>query len=396
MASDYYKLLGVARNATDAEIKSAYRKLALKYHPDRNPGNKEAEAKFKEINSAYQALSDPQKRALYDQYGEAGVQGAAGAGGGQGNPFGGFGGAGGPGGPGGFSGDIFGDIFESFFGGGEGMGGGRGRSRRGADLKYTAAIDLEEAFRGTQVKVEYDRRVGCAKCGGSGAKPGTQTKRCPGCRGSGRVQFSQGLFTMSQTCPQCHGEGTKVENPCPDCRGAGKVRQKTERTIRIPAGIPDDATLRVQGAGEAGERGSEPGDLYVNVHVREHAKFRRDGDDLHYVKHVTFPQAALGATVDVPTIEGEKTTIRIPEATQDGTVLRIREKGMPHLNGRGRGDLFAKIKVEVPRHLSPEQRKLLEQLDKTLNGEHDDPGPEAERMKEKYDSGIFKKIFGGD
>ncbi|MBI3549371.1 MAG: molecular chaperone DnaJ [Elusimicrobia bacterium] len=392
MAEDFYKLLGVARNATDAEIKSAYRKLALKFHPDRNPGNKEAEAKFKEVNSAYQVLSDANKRQVYDQYGEAGVNASAAGGPGGAGPFGGGGFGGFNPGAGGFSGDIFGDIFESLFAGAEGAGGGgRGRSRRGSDLKFEATIDLEEAFKGTQTTVRYERMVTCSKCHGSGAKPGTGVKRCSVCRGSGRQQFSQGLFTMSQTCSQCRGEGTIIETPCKDCDGNGRIAQKTERTIRIPPGIPDDATLRVQGAGETGGRANEPGDLFVQVHVRDHSQFHRDGDDLHYQRRVSFPEAALGATAEVPTIEGEKTTIKIPEGTQDGTTLRIREKGMVKLNGRGRGDLFVKVKVEVPRHLTPEQKGILEKFQKSLDGEP--PGP-GEHLKERHDSGIFKKIFG--
>lgn len=384
MAEDYYKLLGVARNATEAEIKAAYRKHALKYHPDRNPGNKEAEEKFKQINGAYQVLSDPQKRQIYDQFGEAGVSGTAGGPGG----FGGFPGGFGRGGP--DVSDIFGDIFESFFGGAPG-GGRQARSRRGADLKYETTIDLEDAFKGTQITIQYERLVGCETCNGSGAKPGTGVKRCARCKGTGHVQFSQGFFTMTQTCPQCRGEGESVESPCKDCHGAGRARKSTERTIRIPPGITDEATLRVTGAGEAGVQGATPGDLYVNVHVRHHSQFERVEDDLYYVKRLSFPQAALGCNADVPTLSGEKATIKIPPGTQEGATLRLREKGMPKLHGRGNGDLLVKIKLEVPNELSAYQRKLLEELDKTLEGEPDHGGKTAKEAE-----GFFKRIFGGD
>lgn len=381
MASDYYKLLGVPRNATDAEIKAAYRRLALRYHPDRNSGDKEAEGRFKEINSAYQVLSDSQKRQLYDHYGEAGV--AAGSAQGAGGPgFGGFRGA-----PGDF-GDLFGDIVESFFGGG----GGRGRrSRRGADLKVEAEIDLEEAYRGTVVKVQYDRLAACSKCGGSGAKPGTGRKRCAACRGSGRIQFAQGFFTMSQACPQCRGEGGVIGDPCRECGGAGRLRQAAQRAVRVPAGVADGSTLRIHEGGEAAGPGGAVGDLYVVLRVRHHAHFERVEDDLHYQRRVSFPEAALGSVFEVPTLSGEKAVIRVPAGTQDGTTFRLREKGMPRLQGRGHGDLLVKVKVEVPAHLSPRQRGLLEEFARSLLGEIDSQSPQE---PSKEDGGIFRKIFG--
>jgi len=376
VADDYYKLLGVPRNATDAEIKAAYRKLALKHHPDRNAGNKEAEDKFKKVNAAYQALSDPQKRRLYDQFGEEGVAGA-----GAGPGFGGFRPGGGV-----DVGDIFGDIFENFFGGAAG-GGGRG-DKRGADLRYDTAIDLEEAYRGTQVTVEYDRLAACTTCGGTGARPGTLLKRCANCRGTGRVQFSQGFFMMSQTCPRCRGEGSVIEHPCTDCRGQGRVRQKTKKVVRIPAGVSDGTTLRISGGGEAGIQGAVGGDLYVHVSVRHHPHFERVEDDLHYQLRVDFPQAALGATADVPSIDGGKTSLKVPAGTQDGATLRVKEKGMPRLHGKGHGDLFVKVKVEVPTYLTARQKELLEEFAKTLDGHqgHDKP---------HHEEGLFKKIFGG-
>ncbi len=378
MPKDYYQTIGVPRNATESEIKAAYRKMALKYHPDRNPGSKEAEQKFKDVNEAYQVLSDSKKRQLYDQYGEAGVSAGAGAG---------------PGGFGGFQGapdmgDIFGDIFENFFGGAGGGGGRRSQARRGADLRYEATIDLEEAYHGTTVTVEYERVASCPKCGGTGAKPGTGLKRCTGCHGAGRVQFSQGFFSLSQTCPQCGGVGKIVEHPCKDCRGAGRVRMPTKRTVRVPPGIEEGSSLRIQGGGEAGTQGAAAGDLYVVIHVRPSTRFERQEDDLLYQRTITFPEAALGCTIEVPTISGEKASIRVPAGVQDGTTLRVREKGMPHLHGRGFGDMLVKLKIEVPKHLNEHQRRLLEEFARSLNGE-DPAAPDP-----KSESGIFKKIFG--
>jgi molecular chaperone DnaJ len=267
------------------------------------------------------------------------------------------------------------------------------RSRHGADLKYDTTIDLEDAYRGSQVTVQYERLAACEKCGGSGAKPGTGLKRCAQCRGSGRMQFSQGFFTMTQTCPHCRGEGEVIETPCKECGGAGRVRHSAERTIRIPPGITDDATLRVNGAGEAGGHGAQAGDLYVQVHVRPHSQFERVEDDLHYVKRVSFPQAALGCTAHIPTLAGERTTIKIPTGTQDGAVLRLRDKGMPKLRGRGFGDLLVKVKIEVPTDLTSHQKKILEEFEKSMNGgsqaEADPGGPE-----QKQEESLFKKIFG--
>lgn len=381
MAKDFYNTLGVPRNATEAEIKAAYRKLALKLHPDRNPGNKDAESKFKDVNEAYQILSDGKKRKLFDTYGEAGVsQGAGGQGG-----FGGGGGFAGAGDPG----DLFGDIFESFFGGAPP---GARRQRRGNDLKYEAAIDLEEAFKGTTIPVAYDRVSACPKCAGSGAKAGTGLKRCGTCQGAGRVQFAQGFFTMSQACPHCGGAGRVVEHPCPSCAGAGRVRQPTKRTVRVPPGIEDGSSLRVQGAGEGGGPNTVPGDLYVQVRIRPHPKFERHDDDLLYQRRINFPEAALGCTLEVPTLEGPKTTIKVPAGVQDGTTLRVREKGMPKLQARGHGDLLVRLRVDVPKNLTPRQRELLEEFGRTLHG--DETGDTPKGGAAKGEGGIFKKIFG--
>ena len=262
MAKDYYEQLGVPRNATEAEIKSAYRKLALKHHPDRNPGNKDAEDKFKQANSAYEVLSDPGKRQLYDQYGEAGV--AQGAQGGRPGGFEGF--------AGGEYGDVFGDLFENFFGG-AGGGGGRARSHRGHDLKYSISVTLEEAYEGAQQPIEYERVEACSACSGQGAKPGTGLKRCAQCRGSGRVQFSQGFFTMTQACSACGGAAQRLETPCAACRGAGSARKRRRLTLRIPPGVYEGATLRISGEGETGPRGGPPGDLFVEIRMKPHARF---------------------------------------------------------------------------------------------------------------------------
>ncbi|MBI4051456.1 MAG: molecular chaperone DnaJ [Elusimicrobia bacterium] len=370
MPSDYYQLLGVPRNATADEIKSAFRRAALKYHPDRNPGNKQAEEKFKELNEAYEVLSDPKKRQLYDQFGHAGVQGQGG----------------GPGFGGGFEnvnfGDVFGDIFESFFGGGRAQ---RGRGRRGADLKYDVEVSLEDAYHGTQIPISFERTELCDACGGAGAKPGSGLKRCPTCKGSGRVQFAQGFFSLTQTCGQCGGEGQMIETPCRNCRGAGRARRRAQLTVRIPPGVQDGTTLRIQEAGEAGSKGGHSGDLYVLVRMKHHSHFERQGNDLIYDCHLSFPRLAMGCTLEVPTLNKEKAKIRIPAGTQDGAIFRVREKGMPKLGQRGYGDLLVKVLVEIPKSLTTKQRELLAEFAKTLGEKVD-----------LEEASIFKKIFGGE
>jgi molecular chaperone DnaJ len=377
MAEDYYKLLGVPKNATEGELKAAYRKLAMKHHPDRNPGDKASEEKFKEINQAYETLSDSRKRQMYDQFGPAGVGAGAGAQG----PFGGFGG---------FenAGDVFGDLFENFFGGaGGGTGGGRRRSERGDDLKVGVELTLEQAFASdTKIPVRFERSETCRICKGSGAKPGTGVKTCATCRGRGRVQFSQGFFSMQQACPTCGGWGQIIEKPCTECRGAGRARREAKLTLHIPAGAQTGTVLRISGEGEAGAGG--PGDLYVELRVKPHPHFDRDGDDLIYAKVLTFPQATLGATVEVPTIDGEKTQVKVPAGIQHGTSLRLRDRGMPRLQGRGRGDLLVQVRVEVPKDLTEKQKELLREYEKSLEHEENPGTREAE-------GGVFKKIFGG-
>jgi molecular chaperone DnaJ len=389
VAEDYYSLLGVSKSATEAEIKSAYRKLAMKYHPDRNPGDKKAEEQFRKINGAYEVLSDQKKRQIYDHYGEAGVSGA-GAGGpfGGGSPFGGGGPFGGGAGAGVDVGDVFGDLFESFFGGQQGAGAGRAQ-RRGADLKVQVEVTLEDAYHGAQVPLRFDRNAPCKTCHGSGAKPGAQPKRCAQCRGSGRVQFTQGFFSMTQTCPQCGGEGQTIDQPCKDCRGAGRVREAAKLTVKVPPGIYDGATLRISGEGEAGVRGTPAGDLYVSVRVQSDPRFERQEDDLLAERSVDIAQAALGATLEVQTISGDATKIKIPAGVQHGAMFRVREKGMPKLHGRGHGDLIVRVKVAVPKDLNARQRELLEELHRSFHEEHQGGAGEG-------DGGVFKKIFGKD
>lgn len=340
---DYYEILGVARDASAKEIKAAYRKLALQYHPDRNPGDEVAEANFKEAAEAYEVLSDEQKRATYDRFGHAGLRGQ------------------GPGG--GFSSvdDIFqqfGDIFGDFFGFG---GGGNRRQARGADLRMDLELSFEEAVFGTSRDLVVPRHAGCETCSGSGAAPGTERTPCSMCHGRGQVHHSQGFFTLSSTCPQCHGRGSVVESPCEDCSGSGLVREERSVHVAIPAGVEDGTRLRLRGEGEAAQNGGERGDLYVFLRVRPSEHFERDGADLHYRAVISFVHAALGARITVPTLEGED-VIEVPRATQTGEQVLLRERGVPRLNRNSRGHLFVHFFVEVPRELTEHQRELLEQF----------------------------------
>jgi len=371
-ANDYYRTLGVPRNASDEEIKTAFRKLALKCHPDRNPGNKDAEAQFKEIGEAYAALSNPEKRKLYDQFGAEGLKAGAGRG------PGGFGGW-----PGADLGDIFGDIFDNFF---TEAGGGRRRprARRGADLKYDVEITLEEAFSGVKVPVNFDRTEVCEVCGGTGAKARTGLKKCATCRGAGRVQYAQGFFSFSQTCPDCGGQGEVVAAPCRDCGGSGRQKKSVSLNIKIPQGADEGAVLRVSGAGDAGLREGGSGDLYIQVHLKHHPHFERQDLDLLYDCSLNVAQAALGCEASVPVIEGHKTTIRIPAGTQHGRVFRIHEKGMLAPGAKKRGDLLARVRIEIPADLTPRQKELFEELCGTF-------GHEPPRVEEKS---FFKKILG--
>ncbi|MFT9497161.1 molecular chaperone DnaJ [Anaerosolibacter sp.] len=348
---DYYEVLGVERGADEAAIKKAYRKMAMKYHPDRNPGNKEAEEKFKEANEAYEVLSDANKKARYDQFGHAGVGGN-----GQGG-FEGFSGAG----FGGFD-DIFGDIFDMF-------GGGSGRRRngpqKGADLKYEYTISFEEAAFGADKEISISRHENCDTCHGTGAKPGTDKKTCPQCKGSGEVRYAQrtplGQFVNVKTCEACHGDGTIIEQPCDTCKGAGKIRKDRKINIKIPAGVDTGSVIPLRGEGEPGTKGGPTGDLYIVLRVRPHEIFQRDGNDVICEIPITFVQAALGDEFVVPTLDG-KVKYKIPEGTQSGTIFRLKGKGIPNLRGYGRGDHYVKVIVEVPKKLNDRQKELLKQF----------------------------------
>ena len=354
---DYYEVLGVSKDADAKEIKKAYRKLAMKYHPDKNPGDKEAEEKFKEINEAYEVLSDEEKRSTYDRFGHDGLNNQGGFGGGQG-----FGGFGGGGGFGGFE-DIFGDIFGSGFGGGFGGGGSRRRGpRRGADIKQTVTITFEEAAFGRKLKVKLNRSEECDACHGTGSKPGTSKKTCPTCHGSGVVQNVQrtpfGNMATQSTCSTCHGEGEINESPCTKCHGTGNVRKAKTIEVDIPAGIDDGQMIKLSGQGEIGEKGGPRGDLYIIVNVKKHSIFTREGYDVYIEMPITFVQAALGDKLEVPTLDG-KVSYNLPEGTQTGTVFRLREKGIPKLRSNSRGDQYVKVIIDTPKKLNDEQKQLL-------------------------------------
>ena len=348
---DFYELLEVSRTASDAEIKKAYRKLAMKYHPDRNPGDSAAEEKFKEIQNAYSILSDPQKRAAYDQFGHAGVDPSMRGGHGGFSGFGGFG-------------DVFDDIFENIFSGGRGAG-RQSRGQRGADLQFNVQLTLEEAALGKEVQITVPRHGACATCNGSGAKKGTQPKTCETCNGVGQVRIQQGFFSIQQTCPSCHGEGTIISDPCSDCHGRGRIRESKKLTVKIPAGVDNGDRVRLSGEGEAGMHGGGPGDLYVQISVKKHAIFERQENDLHCEVPISFIIAAMGGSIEVPTLEG-RVTLKIPEETQTGKVFRLRGKGMKSVRGHGQGDLLCKVVVETPVNLSREQKELLTKFQESL------------------------------
>jgi molecular chaperone DnaJ len=379
---DYYEILGIGRTASDSEIKSAYRKLAMKYHPDRNPGDKAAEDKFKEAAEAYAVLADAEKRSLYDRFGHAGVSSAAGAGAGfDPSVFTGFedilGGLG----------DIFG--FGDLFGGAR----RRGGPQRGADLRYDLEITFEESARGTETTIQIPRQEACETCHGSGAAAGSSPTTCPQCHGQGQVRFQQGFFTVARTCPQCRGAGKVVTNPCNTCRGAGRVTKERKITVKIPAGIATGQQLRLQGEGEGGSGGGPAGHLFVVVHVQEHEFFRRDGMNLFCEIPVNFTTLALGGEIQVPTLDGSE-GVKVPDGTQTGTTLRLRGKGMPDVNGRGRGDLFATVQVQTPRKLTKEQRHLLEQLEKALPKEKFEPRARDQEQDERNLFDRVKDMFG--
>ncbi len=344
---DYYEVLGVNRDASDDDIKKAYRKLAMKHHPDRNPDNPKAEEHFKEAKEAYEILSDAQKRAAYDQYGHAGVDPQAG-------------GAGGFGGGAGFA-DAFGDIFGDIFGGG---GGGRQRSNvyRGADLRYNMEISLEEAARGTETKIRIPVMAECETCHGSGAKPGTQPTTCTTCGGHGQVRMQQGFFSIQQTCPKCHGSGKMVSSPCGTCHGDGRVKQQKTLSVKIPAGVDEGDRIRLTGEGEAGVNGGPSGDLYVVIHLKKHSIFERDGGDLHCEMPISFTVAALGGEIEIPTLDGHA-KMKIPAETQTGAKFRLRNKGIKPLRSSDHGDLICHVVVETPVKITERQKELLRELE---------------------------------
>lgn len=347
---DYYEVLGVSRSAEEAEIKKAYRKLAMKYHPDRNSNDKQAEEKFKEIQKAYGVLSDKQKRAAYDRFGHAGVEGAGGGGG-----FGGFGGFG----------DVFEDIFENIFSGGRGQG-RQSRGQRGADLQFNVSLTLEEAALGKQIEITVPRHASCQTCNGSGAKKGTSPKTCETCNGVGQVRIQQGFFSIQQTCPSCHGEGQVISEPCGSCHGQGRVRESKKLTVKIPAGVDNGDRVRLSGEGEAGINGGGSGDLYVQINVKAHAIFERHDNDLHCEVPISFATAALGGSIEVPTLEG-RVTLKIPGETQTGKSFRLRGKGMKSVRSHDTGDLLCRVVVETPVNLSREQKELFTQLQNSID-----------------------------
>lgn len=375
---DFYEVLGVSRTASEQEIKSAYRKMALQYHPDRNPGDKAAEDRFKEAAEAYAVLADSDKRARYDRFGHAGVGGGAGSAGVDPTIFADFQ-------------DIFGGLGD-IFGFGDAFGGGRRRGgpQRGSDLRYDMEIAFEQSASGAETTIQIPRQEPCETCKGSGAAAGTTATTCPQCRGTGQLRYQQGFFTVARTCGQCRGTGKVIAKPCATCHGQGTTEQQRKLTVKIPAGIATGQRLRLSGEGEAGAQGGPPGDLYVVIHVRDHEFFQRDGNDLHCEVPLSITTLALGSEITVPGINGEE-TLKVPEGTQTGTTFRVKGKGMPDVSGRGHGDLLVTVQAVTPKKLSREQRKLLEQLADTLPPQKFEPRRNGERDE---DRGIFGKIFG--
>jgi molecular chaperone DnaJ len=372
-ADDYYAILGVGRDADDKTLKAAFRKKAVQHHPDKNPGDAGAEAKFKEVNEAYSILSDPEKRAAYDRYGKAAFQG--GGGGGQG--FEGFGSA--------FT-DIFEDLFGDFMGGGRGRGNNRNRPARGSDVRYNLEVSLEEAWRGKAATLTVPSTINCEPCNGTGAEPGSQPKTCPTCQGAGKVRAQQGFFVVERSCGSCGGAGKIIASPCRSCGGAGRLQKDRTLQIQVPAGVDDGTRIRLSGEGEAGSRGGPPGDLYVFISLKPHQIFQRDGTTLFCAAPLTMTTAALGGEIDVPSLDGQRTKVKIPHGTQSGRQFRLRGKGMPALNGAGHGDLIIQVNVETPVNLTKRQKELLEEF---RSGETGDNAPESAgfftRLKEWWD-----------
>ncbi|HPD83159.1 MAG: molecular chaperone DnaJ [Alphaproteobacteria bacterium] len=358
MSTDYYKTLGIDKNASADEIKKAYRKLAMKYHPDQNKDNKEAENKFKEVNAAYDVLKDDQKRAAYDRFGAAAFDGSMGGGGSAGGGFqGGFGGN--------FS-DIFEDMFGDFMGGGARR--GSNGAMRGADMQYAMDITLEDAYQGKSETITVPINDTCDKCKGSGSEEGKEVDNCPTCQGSGRMRAQQGFFTIERTCSTCNGDGKVIQNPCKKCSGSGRIRREKTLKISIPKGIEGGRRIRLTGEGEAGVRGGPAGDLYILVGVKPHKFFKRDGANLHCRVPIAMTKAALGGEIEVPTIDGKRTGVKIPGGTQTGQQFRLKEKGMPVINSATKGDMYIEIFVETPVNLNSKQKDMFKTLDKDLSG----------------------------
>ena len=370
---DFYEILGVAKNASDDDIKKAYRKLAMKHHPDRNPDSKGSEDKFKEAKEAYEMLSDPQKREAYDRYGHAGVDPNMGGSGGF------------SGGAGGFA-DAFGDIFGDIFGGAAGARGGRGNAGpqvyRGADLRYNLEITLEQAANGFDTTIRVPSWDACEVCHGSGAKPGTSPTTCPTCGGHGQVRMQQGFFSIQQTCPKCHGTGKIIPEPCTTCTGAGRIKRNKTLEVKIPAGIDDGMRIRSSGNGEPGMNGGPPGDLYVEIHIKPHGVFQRDGDDLHCEMPISYTRAALGGEIEVPTLSG-KASFTIPEGTQSGKTFRLRSKGIKGVRSGFAGDLFCHVVVETPVKLTEKQKDLLREFERSTTEGGAKHSPQTKSWKDK-------------
>ena len=361
---DYYEVLGLNRDASDEEIKKAYRKLAMKFHPDRNPDNPKSEEQFKEAKEAYEVLADAQKRAAYDQFGHAGVDPQAGMGGGAG--FGGFA-------------DAFSDIFGDIFGGARG---GRSNVYRGADLRYNLEVSLEEAARGSETRIRIPTMEECGTCSGSGAKPGTQPKVCPTCGGAGQVRIQQGFFSIQQTCPKCHGTGRVIPEPCTACHGAGRTKQHKTLSVKIPSGIDESDRIRLAGEGEHGVNGGPPGDLYVQIHIKPHPVFQRDHDDLHCEMPISFTSAALGGEIEIPTLDGAA-KIKIPHETQTGKVFRLRGKGIRGVRSHAPGDLMCHVVVETPVNLTERQKELLREIESISVKDNERHNPRAKSWMDK-------------
>jgi molecular chaperone DnaJ len=371
MKADFYETLGVQKGADEKELKSAFRKLAMQFHPDRNPGDQACEHRFKEINEAYETLKDPQKRAAYDRYGHAAFEN------------------GGMGAASGFAAGGFADIFEDIFGDmmGRRRGGGSGGRERGADLRYNMEITLEEAFGGKTAQIRVPASISCNECSGSGARPGTSPTTCPMCSGSGRVRASQGFFSIERTCPTCHGRGQTIKDPCPKCSGQGRVTEERSLSVNIPAGIEDGTRIRLANEGEAGLRGGPSGDLYIFLAVKPHEFFQRDGADLYCKVPISMTAAALGGSFEVATLDGTQTRVKVPEGSQHGRQFRLKGKGMPVMRQPVVGDLYIQIAVETPQSLTKRQRELLEEFDKISSKEN---SPQSSgffaRMKDFFES----------